>query len=276
MSGEGGATNAIGRRPFARPFAWAASLAAVALIGGSLAWQHFYRGLYVTAPGEERQLVLADGSTIKMNSRSRLRVHFEPTERSIDLLEGQALFHVAKDASRPFIVASGTTRVRAVGTEFDVDRRLEATIVTVLEGHIAVTSSDYDTPAMSSQPQSDQQIRALDGAASTAQNLVYLSAGEQVTVTHAAPPKPERANLSAATAWTQHQLLLESVPLTEVAEEFNRYSRRELVVEDSSTHPLRLSGVFATDPDFLLRYLRARSDIQIEETSSQIHIRRLP
>jgi hypothetical protein len=101
---------------------------------------------------------------------------------------------------------------------------------------------------------------------------VYLSAGEQVTLTREVPPKPVRANVSAATAWTQHQLVLESAPLNDVAEEFNRYSTRKLVVEDSGNHPLRLSGVFSTDPDFLIRYLRDRPDITVHETDSEIYI----
>ena len=77
-----------------------------------------------------------------------------------------------------------------------------------------------------------------------------------------------------ATAWTQRQLVLDSVPLKEVAEEFNRYSTRPLIVEDSGAHELRLSGVFSTDPDFLIRYLRERTDIRIQETDTEIHILR--
>jgi ferric-dicitrate binding protein FerR (iron transport regulator) len=57
-----------------------------------------------------------------------------------------------------------------------------------------------------------------------------------------------------------------------VAERFNRYSQRRLVTEDHGSVPFRLSGVFSTDPDFLIRYLRERTDIQVEESATQIRI----
>jgi ferric-dicitrate binding protein FerR (iron transport regulator) len=67
-------------------------------------------------------------------------------------------------------------------------------------------------------------------------------------------------------------LVLESASLAEVAEEFNRYSRRKLVAVDHGAIPLRVSGVFVTDPDFFIRYLRARPDIVVQETSGEIDI----
>jgi len=85
-------------------------------------------------------------------------------------------------------------------------------------------------------------------------------------------PRPTHVNVAATTAWRQRQLIFESAPLAEVAEEFNRYSTRKLVVEDLTSNELRLSGVFATDPDFLVDYLRARPDITVYETSAEIRI----
>src|SRR5258706_2080307 len=93
---------------------------------------------YSTDVGEQRSLVLEDGSTVELNSRSRIRVAFNNTERSVHLMEGQALFHVARNPARPFVVHSGSARVRAVGTEFDVYRRATGTVVTVVEGRVAV------------------------------------------------------------------------------------------------------------------------------------------
>ena len=251
-----------------RRLAIAASTVFVSVaVGASLWFKFFYAPTYTTAVGEERTLKLSDGSTVELNSRSRLRVRFSQNQRDVDLLEGQALFKVAKDHARPFIVASDGTRVRAVGTQFDVYRKLEGTVVTVLEGHVAVTTAEPETPRGSpsaSIPDFDPRTSNSDAA--------FLSAGEQATLTPRATPKPIRANVASATAWTQHQLVLDSAPLTDVAEEFNRYSTRKLIVEDSGNHPLRLSGVFSTDPDFLIRYLRDRPDISMQETDSEIHI----
>src|SRR6266853_5244249 len=122
-----------------RTFAIAASLL-TALAGASLlTWFHFYNApTYVTEPGEQRTIRLADGSTVEMDSRSRVRLEFTDAERTVELVDGQALFRVAKNPSRPFIVVSGDARVRAVGTQFDVYKKRDGTTVTVIEGRVAV------------------------------------------------------------------------------------------------------------------------------------------
>ena len=101
-------------------FAVAASVI-LALFG---AWAWGQRHTYSTGIGEQRSLALEDGSSIKLNAMSRIRVRFTATRRDIELIEGQAFFRVAKDKTRPFIVESKGTQVRAVGTEFDVYRRM--------------------------------------------------------------------------------------------------------------------------------------------------------
>ena len=101
---------------------------------------------------------------------------------------------------------------------------------------------------------------------------VYLSAGEGIDVTQGASHTPVHTNVGSATAWTQGRVILQSATLEEVAEEFNRYSTRRLITEDHGATPLRLSGVFSTDPDFLIGYLHERPDIQVRETTTEIHI----
>jgi ferric-dicitrate binding protein FerR (iron transport regulator) len=76
------------------------------------------------------------------------------------------------------------------------------------------------------------------------------------------------------TAWTQNQLVFESERLSDVADAFNRYSARPLIVDDKGRTELRLSGVFSTDPEFLIRYLKQRPDITVRETPTQILITR--
>jgi len=99
--------------------------------------------------GEQRSIALADGSIIDLNARSRIRVRLSKDERDVELLQGQALFHVAKDNSRPFVVRSDTTVVRAVGTEFDVYRKKNGTVITVLEGRVVVESPYAATDQLS-------------------------------------------------------------------------------------------------------------------------------
>jgi transmembrane sensor len=83
----------------------------------------------------------------------------------------------------------------------------------------------------------------------------------------------EHANIAAATAWTQRQIVFDSATLAEVAEEFNRYNSRQLIVDAPESYPFHISGVFSsTDPESLIRFLRVRPDVHVTETRSEIRI----
>jgi transmembrane sensor len=232
----------------------------LAVIG---AWAWGQRHTYSTGIGEQRSLALEDGSSITLNAMSRIRVRFTATRRDIELIEGQAFFRVAKDQTRPFIVESEGTLVRAVGTEFDVYQRTTGTTVTVLEGRVAVTGrtvTAYDS-TRESLPEP------------TNSRSVVLAAGEQAILTAQSTVKPKQPNVAAATAWTQGRLIFESATLAEVVEEMNRYNQRRLVVEGAQLATFRITGVFAsTDPQALIRFLQARPGIVVTERSDEVLI----
>jgi transmembrane sensor len=248
------------RRKRSRRTAIAAGVGALLVSAlGILGYQVTRPTEYATQVGEQRSVRLDDGSTVELNSRSRIRVRFSASERHIELLSGQALFQVAKDRTRSFIVRSDEAQVKAVGTQFDVNRKRHATIVTVIEGQVAVSGPS----AAGAGTRSKTSARA---------SALLLKAGEQVTLLPHTAPRRVRTNASAVTAWTQNQLVFESARLADVAEEFNQYSTRPLIVEDHARPELRLSGVFTTDPDFLIRYLREQPDITVRETRAEIRI----
>jgi transmembrane sensor len=190
---------------------------------------------------------------VELNARSTIQVHITEHERNVTLLDGQAFFRVAKDQQRPFIVRAGDAQVRAVGTEFDVYKKQSATVVTVVEG----------------------RVETFDASDSPGSTGVVLSAGEQLTVLPHTVTKPTRTDTAVATAWVQKRLIFEETPLSDVAEEFNRYNRRPLTVDDHELKTLRISGVYSsTDPASLINFLRSQKSIQVIETEQQVRVLR--
>jgi transmembrane sensor len=231
---------------------------------------------YTTAIGEQRSLALMDGSTVELNSRSKIVVRYSLQGRNVELLHGQALFRVAKDASRPFIVKTGATLVRAVGTEFDVYQKRDGTVVTVVEGRVAILTG-HALPDPGLLPSAIDQTRRSNLEFPTVPQgqvgNILVAAGEQLTVTPKLIQIAEHPNVATATAWTQRQLVFESASLADVADEFNRYNDRQLIVADPKLETFHVSGVFSsTDPASLIRFLRARPELRVLETESQIRI----
>lgn len=203
---------------------------------------------YETKVGEQRSIVLGDGSLVTLNTSSVIQVELARERRTIQLLSGEALFQVAHDKTRPFDVIAGTTKVRAIGTQFNVDRARGSTTVTVVEGKVSVESASANSPGESTD----------DGA-------VSLSAGECVTVTLQGKLQTTAANLTTATAWTQRRLVFEHRTVGEVADEFNRYNRRKIQIRDPELRSQEVTGVFqANDPDSFIQFMEKIAGVRIE------------
>jgi transmembrane sensor len=243
----------------------------VSLAATLLIWVTLYRyPTYTTQIGERLSITLEDGSTIELNARSKVRIRFSKVERDVELIDGQALFEVAKDKARPFSVRSGETVVRAVGTEFDVYRKKNGTTVTVIEGRVAVL-----TPLAPSSDVPDADSIRVDSSVSleTQSPPVFVTAGEQVIVTNQVVRAPQRADVAVATAWTQRRLVFDDSALSDVIEDFNRYNTRQLVIEDPQLNNFHVSGVYSsTDPASLIRFLRAQPGVEVVEADEEVRI----
>ena len=150
VSSEETAANVIPLSQFKRPTAarpprairWAVA-AGVSLIAVAAGWFALRSSATTieTDRAERREVVLKDGSIVNLEPETALRVNIGSRQRYIVLARGRALFHVAKDPARPFIVHAGDTDVRAVGTIFGVEQRGQDIIVTVSEGKVGVVPS---------------------------------------------------------------------------------------------------------------------------------------
>ena len=285
----------------------AASFVLVVVAAAAVWWRAERFPSYTTDIGERRSITLPDGSTVDLNARSKLRIEFTEDERRVSLLDGQALFQVAKDKNRPFVVASVEATVRAVGTQFDVNRRPSGTTVTVLEGRVAVYSTarpeasppgSAETQTAASAPDATSPRASVQthisghatpfpagpaGALpanppgltdSSGSPAIFLSAGEQVTVTSAeVVSAPARADIAATTAWMQRRLIFDGSKLADVVQEFNRYNKRQLVIDGAQLSNFHVSGVYSsTDPASLIRFLREQPGMKITEDDNVIRI----
>lgn len=201
---------------------------------------------YETGVGEERVVALTDGSRVRLNTDSAVRVRYWGGERRVVLRRGQAFFDVAHDASRPFCVEAGPAEVLALGTKFDVRRRDGAVAVTLVEGRV--------------------RVEGEDGGAAT------LAPNQQLTVTKAGVSAPRPLAAAEAAGWTTGRLTFRGEPLRDVVAEANRYSRRkiELAVPEALAGE-RVSGAFdAGDIDAVVAALTQYYGLQAETPSADV------
>ncbi len=178
---------------------------AVVAVGGAavVGWREMVPR-YSTAVGGQRLEVLADGSRVRLNTDTSLRVAFTEGERRVVLEHGQAFFDVAHDASRPFVVVADGARVRALGTRFDVRHDGPGVRVTLLQGRV--------------------EVRARDGAAAV------LAPGQAVVADGRGVSRPALADAGAVASWTSGRITFAGVPLRDAVAEVNRYSDRKVVL----------------------------------------------
>lgn len=226
---------------------WALAASVVAT-AGLVSWQWLPAPeLYATGIGEQRVVQLGDGSVITLNTSSQVSVRFSRSQRRVELLNGQANFAVAKDATRPFIVSAGGGETLAVGTEFDVYKRAHDTLVTLIEGRVTVT-----TPL-------------------TGTSGVALSAGERASYGTQRAPQRTTADLQRASAWRAHKLDFADTPLSEAIAEANRYSILKIELRGPDLADAKISGVFdAGRNDSVAEGVRAYFGLRLERVGDHL------
>ncbi|MBV4459276.1 FecR family protein [Pseudomonas sp. COR58] len=225
-----------GRRPALR-YAVAAGVLAVAVGLGLFSGLNppaGYSAEFATKTGERRHVALPDGSVVDLDSRSALKVRFEKDRRVVELTEGEAMFSVEHDTSRPFVVEAGSGKVTVTGTRFDVRRDPAQTRVAVEQGTVKV-----------------QGRNAPDNA------FVSLTAGLGTHVDAQGAVAPAYAvNPAELTAWRSGKLVFNNASLSDVAAQVSRYRDKPLKVSGPAVANLRLTSVFRTDnTDALLKAL---------------------
>lgn len=180
--------------------------------------------IYRTGVGQRSTVNLPDGSVVELNTDSLIQVNYSEAGRDVILLRGEALFEVAKDASRPFVVEADGKLITAIGTSFSVRRSDDEVRVTLIEGIVTVDKESGDDA----------------NAASTKQ----MRPGEQLVALGDLPFKVNVINTATVTSWKDGRLIFDNEPLGMIVDEVNRYSTRKLVVSDPALADMRVSGIF--------------------------------
>lgn len=243
------------RRRFLR---WGGSAAAAVVLAGVATWFGFDGSseAYATTRGEVRLVPLNDGSQMTLNTATRAQVRFSQRERQVELASGEALFDVAKDAGRPFVVVAGDMTVRAIGTSFTV-RRLPGQGVQVLvrEGVVEL------------------RPRSGNGAATklVAANTRAVTTGDAAIRVSDVPP----AEVGRALAWREGMLSFEDATLASAADEFARYSDRRISFADPLLGNETITGLYsANNPRGFARAAALSLGLEVQETADGIQLRR--
>jgi transmembrane sensor len=204
-----------------------------------------------TAVGEQRNVTLPDGSRMFVNALSHLRIDYTAHRRDIELISGEAVFQVARDPARPFVVHTKTASVRALGTQFNVyQRRDDTALVSVIEGRVQIT-----------------RLALARGAAPPKKSDVEnLSAGEEAKVTRRRIERRAHPDVAKTVGWREGRLFFDETPLAEMVHEFNRYGGPlQLKLEGGGFERYRFGGVFnANEPDVLVEILERQKDLSVE------------
>ena len=261
------AAEKLAHRTSRRPL-WFAATAAAAAAGLAVAvWMN--RGsetqVLQTAVGQHRNVVLADGSVVSLNTNTIVETNFGRHLRAVYLRKGEAHFEVTHDRSRPFLVHAGDAVVRAVGTEFEVRLRADQHVdVLVNEGRVEVAPDVAEGPAVVAIGNERSHPVTVAHAVNAGQALSTATTNYAVV-----PVSPEQ--VSSELAWREGAVVFDSAPLSEAIAEIQRYTDARIVISDASIATLPVGGRFKTDDlQGFLNGLETALPIAIRRTDSGV------
>lgn len=221
-----------------------------------------------TAIGENRPVHLSDGSLITVGGGTALKVMFDAETRRIELLEGEAVFTVAKEPARPFTVDAGDATVTAIGTEFNVRRGRDRTVVAVVEGRVMVTPSALPAPMTWLRKTPEQRTP------------LQLGAGQQTTIgDDGVKSTIHLRDPAMAASWQSGQLAFREEPLRYVLEDVNRYAPKRIVIDGAPGNEpigdIRITGtVLGNSVDGWIASLESAFGLKAREESNRIVLSR--
>jgi len=245
------------RRRHHRPWAIAASVLVIALMGVTATLRLLHRSgeVFTSSIGEVRNIALADGSHLTLDTDTVANVNFEAAEREISLERGEASFSVAADARRPFIVRANDVVIKALGTAFTVRIDDRKTDILVTEGLVEVVWQRASGP----------QVRRVG-----ARQLATVAMSEPNLDVQAVKPE----TIDRKLAWQEGKASFAGEPLSAAVAEINRHSRVRLYVDDPTLARAHVVGVFnADDAETFAHAVAAAFDAEVAQAPDGLHLR---
>lgn len=235
----------VGRKLSAKVLALGVSLVAGIWLAGQSDTVSYLMADYSTAVGEQRVIELPDHTRITLNTYSAVDIDYSGSQRLIKLRQGEVLVDVAKDASRPLIVATSHGTARALGTEFVVKREADATKVGVIESVVEACT-----------------VKHVFSRA--APECVTLNAGEGTRIEDDHIDQPRGIDVAAIAGWTNGTLAVDNQSLTEILRELERYRYGHIHFREEDIADLHVSGVLPlNDTDRALEMLTAYLPVDV-------------
>jgi transmembrane sensor len=245
------------KAPWSRWFVRAAAVVLIAAAGASafVVSRRDDSVTYETPVGGHRTVTLADGSRIEMNTATTLKVASDEKGRHIELLQGEAFFHVKHDGAHPFVVDAGDHRLVDLGTEFSVRRNADELKVGLVEGSVRLESAGT---------WSHSQLAVL------APGDVAVATPGKVTIVKAAAQE-----VTDDLAWRKGRLVFRHATLADAAAEFARYNKQTLTIPDARVASLTFSSTFPTDGvEAFVRVAQISLGLHVERRGDEIVISR--
>jgi len=187
-----------------------------------------------TALGEQRTLILADGTRVELNTDSRLVERYDGRVRSVIVDRGEVYFNVSHEHEpRPFVVVAPGQTILALGTKFIVRRDDIGAVplaVTLIEGRVAVVPTGSGRIVPKANIPGEQR----------------LTPGQRLRFTRDGDSRIDTPSIAQETAWRQGQLDFENAPLSDAVAEFNRYNSVKLRLGSGVRDSIPVNGIFLT------------------------------
>lgn len=185
-----------------------------------------------TELGEVRLVPLEDGSSVMLNTLTRVKVRYSRDQRAVQLLEGEVDFRIVPDDARDFIVSVGANEIKAKDASFRV-KHIDggALEILVYRGEVEVSGKTATPAGVLIESNTQLSLPSRRASSQGGETLSYV------------PPD----DVKRALAWRDGKLAFEGETLAAAAASFRRYSATAILIEDPDLAQETVVGLFAAN-----------------------------